>query len=445
MPGVLRVLAICIEDPALIVGGMGRHVRELYRAMARRDDVEIDLLTIYPAEVDAGGRSVPFTEHDGYRRWTFSTICSQKPRFPSMRPILQVDVLWLARLVEMVRKGYEWDVIHAHEWSSWQVAQQASLALDLPIVATMHLCMTSLWDTDTALGPPDWLVESEEPKEPKAPKEPEAPPREVDSWMGNQEGKLVCEGHELILCSQAYCDLVEAYFYVESFWGKTPHLIPNGIDAADWYPGAGDRRRARRDHPAIGWRPIALFVGRIATMKGIEYLLQAVERSDTGYQVVIAGEVNADVGKEEWYVTRWIRALIERYPARLAWVGFQRDEALRDLYEAADVVVMPSTCEPSGIVGVEAMASGTPLIATAVEGLGELVREGDEPFAYVIPARDSAAISEALTTLRNDRTLHANLRQAGLARVRDLKFDWNSIARQTVEVYRQTVEAYHGC
>lgn len=461
MPGVLRILAICVESPDLITGGMGRHCAELYRAMAKRDDVEIDFLTVGPATVDKFGQTVPFVEHDGYRKWVFDVQCSQKPRMPSIRSVLQLDVLWLSRIVEMITRGYQWDVIHAHEWSSVQVAQRVAAALDLPIVSTMHLCMSSLWDKDKPMDPLPKNVEEllDEYRVDKWSKDPpptddqkkelerqaivqKAANDEVDLWIRNQEGKLNVETEELILCSHAYCDVSDAYFHIHSVFGKSPFMIPNGIDLEGWHPEAGDAARARQAHDKIGWRPIALFVGRIATMKGIEYLLQAVTDEDTGYQVVLAGEVNADIGGEDWYVTQWIRALEKKYPSRIAWVGFQRDQDLKDLYAAAECVIMPSTTEPFGIVGEEAMAMEKPLVSTDVDGLGELVREGDEEFALIIPPRDSQAINDALRKMRI-KSNREHWQTQGLKRVADPKFRWFNISGQTLEIYRQVVEAWN--
>lgn len=422
MPGVLKVLAVCTEDPELWLGGMGVHCKELYRALARRPGVEIDLLTTGP------GPAVK--EFDGYRKWVYSHQVCQKPPAPGLRAVLQADVQVLRRLLQMVAEGYRWDVIHAHEWSSVQVAQAAREVLGIPIVSTMHLCMGALRRYDR---PMDW--------------EPTAEPSwsEMDLWIENQEGKLLVENQELILCSDAYVRIAGEQYPLDVI-GKQAHRIYNGIDLEEWHPGAGDGDRARREH-ALEDRPIALFVGRIATMKGIEYLLEAVAAKDTGYQVVIAGEVNADTGAEDWNVTKRLRHLTARYPERLRWVGFQRDQALKDLYAAADCVLMPSTHEPFGIVALEAMAMGVPLIATGVDGLGEIVTEasGDasvRSFALIIKSRDPEAIILALRDMGSP-IFRRSLREQGLARVR--QFNWDAIAEQTLGVYRLAMEGYNAC
>jgi len=413
---MIRLLAICTEDPELILGGMGRHVRELYRAMARRGDVEIDLLTVGP------GMSAK--QFEGYTKHRYSDVCPQKPPIPGIRAILQCDVQLLRYLLALAARGKRWDLIHAHEWSSVQVAHCARDAFRVPIVSTMHLCMAALRKYDV---------------DPNAPRGAETWD-ELDLWIANQEGKLLIENSELILCSDSYVRIA-AEFYPLNVIGKQATMIYNGIDRSEWNPDIGDGDRARSQH-CLGDKRIALFVGRIATMKGIEYLLDAVEDRDVGYQIVVAGEVNADNDSaDKWHVTRRLRRMENTHRDRFRWIGFQRDRSLKDLYAAADVVVMPSTHEPFGIVALEAMACGVPLIATAVDGLGEIVRGGDSDCAQIIEPRSGKEINGALERLFSDRDRWNHLRAAGLARV--AHFDWSKIADQTVGVYKRAIQCMH--
>jgi len=414
MSDVLRVLAICTEDPELLLGGMGRHVRELYRHMSQRDDVKIDLLTMGPG---------PLTkEYDGYNKHRFAHLVPQKPPMPGLRSVLQSDLQMMRTMLALIAEGHRWDVIHAHEWSSVQVAQTIRDALKIPIVSTMHLCMKALRVYDRPMG---WKQEGEETWD------------EMDLWVYNQEGKLLIENSELILCSEAYVRIAKET-YPLSVVGKEPNMIYNGISLEEWYPGAGNKELAREKHQVKTFRPVALFVGRIATMKGIEYLLKAINDRDVDWQIVIAGEVNADTGAEDWYVTKALRRAERQFPERVRWIGFQRDQDLKDMYELADAVIMPSTHEPFGIVALEAMAMGTPLIATDKDGLGEIVRSNDETFAEIIPARSSDAVNAALVKLRPEKA-RADLRARGLRRARD--FGWTEIAERTVGVYHKAVNS----
>lgn len=402
----LRVLVICQEDPEFLLGGMGMHVRELYRTMARREDVEVDLLT--------GGPGEGTDDYNGVRRHKADKLVCWKPRSPDLAALLTADLQMARTLARLLAEGHRWDVIHVHEWNSMQIGRMARDALHVPLVGTMHLCITHLAEIDGGREPAQW--------------------DEHDLYLRQMEGHLVQDTSRFILCSRAYVEIIRRCFYTE----RPIEVIYNGIDTSQWNPAAGDGYRARKQHN-LPERPLALLVGRIADMKGIRYVLEALEAVDPGYCVVLCGEVNAntDADKESWDVTKRLRALEQAHPERLRWLGFRHGQELRDLYAAAQVALMPSTHEPFGIVALEAMAMGVPLIATEVDGLGEVVADPDgREYAMIIPPRSADSIVEALQVLR-DEALRADLRALGLRRVQD--FTWEHAADQTMKVYHQAV------
>lgn len=414
MTDKIKVLAICHEDPELILGGMGMHVRELYRSMAGRGDVEIDLLTTGPGE---GSR-----RYLGFTKYQNDKLVCWKPRHGDLACLLFQDIQLMRTLAQLLAQGRRWDVIHSHEWGAVQVARMARDALNVPLVSTMHLCMNALVEIDA--GPMfdgDHLTGKWS---------------EGDLYMRQQEGHLVVsDPDELILCSQAYVDLARKVFMTE----RPINMVHNGIDTRVWHPYAGDGVQAVRKHSLSRERPIALYVGRIAEMKGIRPLLDAVEATDSGYQVVLVGEVNAnsDEIREKWDVTQKIRALEKAYPERLKWLGFNHGQDLFDLYAAAQVVLMPSIHEPFGLVALEAMAMGVPLISTEVDGLGEIVCDGADEYAMIIPPNSPQSILQALLELKDD-AVRDELASLGLKRARH--FTWKKCADQTVDVYRKAIE-----
>lgn len=402
----LRVLVICNEDPEHILGGMGMHVRELYRTLAQRD-IRIDLLTD-----GAGDGSEPYL---GFTKWYGDKHTCWKPRTAGLACLFTTELLMVKTLMRMIADGHRWDVIHMHEWGSVQLGRMARHALDIPLVGTMHLCISYLAQLD---NPDGWY-----------PSEP------ADHYMMQQEGNLLCDPDEAILCSNAYVELARRWLLIN----RPIHTIHNGICTREWNPDTGCAAVAR---VGLADRPMALQVGRIAEMKGIVPLLDAIEQHDTGWQVVLVGEVNANTSKdrEDWIVTKRIRALEAAHPERLRWVGFQHGVDLRNLYAAADCVLMPSTHEPFGIVALEAMAMGCPLITTEVDGLKEVVcdDEGGE-YAMIIPSRSPGAIVEALRVLEAP-AVRTELRELGLRRVRD--FTWDKAADETLAVYHKAVRNY---
>jgi len=407
----IRVLAICHEDPAWILGGMGMHCRKLYETMAKRPDVEIDFVTNGPGE----GCEV----FRGFRKWQADKLVCYKPKTADLSSFLFADLQLARTLARLLADGHRWDLVHEHEWGSVQLGRMMRDALGAPLVGTMHLCITKLAMVEdpgcmATIG--DWP--------------------EIEFYLRTQEGNLIADPDETILCSEAYIRIVR-----ETFLTKRPiHMIHNGIDPAEWHPHAGSGERARAAHGLDRDRLIGLYVGRIATMKGIVPLLEAIESGDLGWQIVIAGEVNAnsEAEREGWHVTQRIRKLETEHPERLRWVGFKHGQALHDLYSVADAVIMPSTHEPFGIVALEAMASGVPLLATRVDGLGEIVEDASgREYALIAPPGSPRAIVRGLDILRAP-SIRETLKRRGLERIE--AFTWEAAVDKTVAVYRQALQ-----
>jgi 1,4-alpha-glucan branching enzyme len=290
-----RVLVVCQEDPEWILGGMGRHLQELYKAMAKQNEISVDLLV--------GGPSGESYFYNGYAKHHGEKLLCYKPSSPNMASLLISDIQLITTLMRLVAEGRTWDLLHVHEWNSIQTAWAARAALGIPLVGTMHLCITKLMEDD---GDPSQYAET-------------------DIYLMQQEGHLIASVDELILCSQAYVRLIRKTFLTS----RSINLIYNGVDMDYWHY---DVRSAREAHDKFNLpnRPIALFVGRIADMKGIREILDAVQSNRLPYCVVLAGEINANTeeDKEKWDVTKLIRSIEEQYPSRLRWLGFSKRREL---------------------------------------------------------------------------------------------------------------------
>jgi len=412
----MKVLVVCQEDPEYILGGMGRHVRELFRAMAARGDVEIDMLVNGPDDEPK--------KYFGCTKYHSDKLVCWKPIHPNMSSLLMNDIQLGKTLCKLLAEGKRWDLIHVHEWNSIQVARMARDALHVPMVGTMHLCISKLMQGAD-------MTPSQK-RRMTAPKYGEA-----DIYLMQQEGHLIVDSDELILCSKAYENMAREVFMTE----RRINVIPNGIRTDEWKMDlkAAQRARKKLDLPD---RPIALFVGRIADMKGIRPLLSALRRWDSGYCVVIAGEVNANTeeDKERWEVTQIVRDVIKKHPDRLQWIGFQQDDILKGLYSLSEIGLMPSTHEPFGIVALEFMSMGVPLVCTEVDGLGEIVVDGDEEFAMIIEPNNPGQIHRAMKFLRQNEDARKELRSLGLQRAK--AFDWSIAADKTVDVYSKLIRRW---
>jgi glycogen synthase len=221
------------------------------------------------------------------------------------------------------------------------------------------------------------------------------------------------------------------------------HIIYNGIDTDEYQPTPETEALAR--HGIDPAQPYILFVGRIARQKGIIHLVNAIQHMTPGFQVVlcagapdtpeIAAEMRAAVAAAQ--STRpgiiWIQEMVDK-------------PTVRQLYTHAALFCCPSIYEPFGIINLEAMACNTPVVASAVGGIKEVVIDGDtgllvplqqlttSPFEPIDPAKFSRDLAAAINRLMADEPLRARMSAAGRARAEAL-FSWKSIAAQTLALY----------
>jgi len=210
------------------------------------------------------------------------------------------------------------------------------------------------------------------------------------------------------------------------------HVVPTGIPLVQFAAGDGCAFRVAQGIP--GERRVLLFVGRVAFEKNIDFLLRALARAVAAIPdllLVIAGEGPA-------------LASLKRLAAQLKlrnntlFVGYlDRRGALLDCYRAADAFVFASRTETQGLVLLEAMALGLPVISTAVMGTRDIV--GPKRGALV-PEDNEADFAEHIVRLMRDSDLRARLAEEGRVYVRE--WDADALARKLVLTYQNFVAAH---
>jgi rhamnosyl/mannosyltransferase len=184
--------------------------------------------------------------------------------------------------------------------------------------------------------------------------------------------------------------------------GADAVLVPHGVDVP-----------APREQPDAD-PPIALFAGRLAPEKGLDVLARAMEQVDE-VQLQMAGDGP-------------LRSL---FPQAL---GFVAHEELQRLYAGAAMLVLPSRSEGFGVVALEAMAAGLPVVASRVGGLAWLVE--DEVTGLLVEPGDAGALRDAILRLRDDPALRRRLGDAGRRRAIE-RFGWEHVTERTLEAYRR--------
>uniref|UniRef100_UPI00047CB0E6 glycosyltransferase family 4 protein n=1 Tax=Clostridium beijerinckii TaxID=1520 RepID=UPI00047CB0E6 len=180
-------------------------------------------------------------------------------------------------------------------------------------------------------------------------------------------------------------------------------------------------------------KKIVLFVGRLAEEKGVDYLLRSfnnILERDSEVRLLIAGQ-----GRQELEIKSLCKKLnLENY---VNFMGFINDTDICELYKVADVVVIPSTYEPFGLVALEAMASGKPIVVTSVGGLKDIPINNES--GIIIPPGDENAIVEAVDKILSDNLFAKYLGKNALERAKE--FDWNDIAKATIDAYNGKTNA----
>jgi spore coat protein SA len=183
--------------------------------------------------------------------------------------------------------------------------------------------------------------------------------------------------------------------------GLRTAIIPNGADARRFYPSASRRREVVQN---------VLFVGRLIPEKGVHVLIDAMRilvARNVPVRATIIGCVSWGSRKDSTY-TRYLKSIS---PSSVVFAGQRSGSALADAFREADVFCCPSIFEePFGMVNVEAMASGLPVVATKVGGIPEVFRDGG---GVLVPPGDADSLADALATVATDPGLYDSLRTAG--------------------------------
>jgi alpha-maltose-1-phosphate synthase len=228
-------------------------------------------------------------------------------------------------------------------------------------------------------------------------------------------------------------------------------VIHNGIDLQQYRPTPDPS--VLREFQIDTERPYILFVGRITRQKGIVHLVNAIRYFHGGVQVVLcAGAPDTpEIARDMAEAVDRARA---QSPHPIVWIrDMLPKEKLITLYTHAAIFVCPSVYEPFGIINLEAMACETPVVASAVGGIPEVVDHGATGLLVAVealgpteveprhPEQFSKDLASAVNCLLDDPDLRASMARTARARV-EQQFSWTSIARQTLEFYARVIERH---
>ena len=390
----MRVDVISKEYPPEIYGGAGVHVAELVKALRTNIEVNVRCFGVPRSELGVFAYQVPLELADSN----------------AALATLGVDLQIAAAVAGT-------DLVHSHTWYANAAGQLAALLHDVPHVVTAHsLEPLRPWKAEQLGGG-----------------------YRISSWV--EKNAFESADAVIAVSNGMRRDILRSYPKLDPAKVST---VYNGIDLDRWKPtsDAGVLAELGIDPD----RPTVVFVGRITRQKGLPYLLRAIQSLPQDVQVVLcAGAPDTPEILEE--VAAGVRALQELRTG-LIWIDRLLDQrSLSVVLSSATVFVCPSVYEPLGIVNLEAMACGLPVVGTATGGIPEVVEDGvtgvlvpidqltDGTGTPVDPDRFVRDLTAALMQVLRDPERAAEMGRAGRLRAQ-LMFSWTQIAVDTVAIYR---------
>jgi glycosyltransferase involved in cell wall biosynthesis len=386
----VKVLMFSWEFPPHMVGGLGQHMYDLSRFLVAKN-VAVHIITprvkgapdreiINGANIHRVGR--PSSEEDNFKSWTF---------------MFNSEAIREAIRLNSEAGGF--DVIHAHDWLVAYAGRSVSKIFEIPLVTTIHAT-----EHGRNLGLHN----------------------RTQMEINEIEKNLALEADHVICCSHYMQDEICSLF------GLAPEdvtIIPNGVDPEQFLP-APESEAEEADLP----EKIVFFIGRLVPEKGVWQLVSCFPRvlekvpdahlyiGGRGPQLEALQDLSVELGIEE----------------QVCFTGFLQHKERNRIYHHASVAVFPSLYEPFGIVALEAMATGTPVIVGDVGGLSEIISDGKN--GLKVTPGDEDELADAIIRLLTEPEFAERLNRQAAKEVMSV-YNWDQIAQKTLEVYQRASKA----
>ena len=386
-------------------GGMNVYVRDLARELGKRG-VGVDVFTRSQDE------HVPHVLHDlGYGNRIVHIQAG--PETPLSKETL---AKYIPEFIQGIQdfadsKQIRYDLIHSHYWLSGLIALELRRKWQVPIVQMFH-----------TLAVMKNRVAREE--------EEEASKLRLDA-----EERLMRESDRIIAATQAELAQLQWLYRADT---NRIRVVPPGVDTSRFYPIPKDEALEFIGSPAR--HCMLLYVGRVEPLKGIDTLFEAMAIPKAEGFLDINPLCLAIIGGDPEVSRQEMSSEMDRLHKLqeslgiddlVIFLGRRDQDTLQYYYSAAEIIVVPSHYESFGMVALEAMACGTPVIASETGGLAFLVKDGETGFH--VPAVDPGALAERLKELMQDEDLRTKLGEQ--AAIYAKEFSWSIIVDQILELY----------
>ena len=389
----MKAAILTNEFPPNIYGGAGIHVDFLTRELKNLCDISVHCFADAPAR--------PFAE-------------PEDPKFKKILEPLDINLQWISAM-----RGI--NIVHCHTWYSHFAGVLASRLYRVPLVLTTH---------------------SLEPHRPWKAEQLGRGGYAMTCWI--ERNAYQSASGIIAVSKEMKQDVINLYEVDEN----RIKVIYNGIDP-DFYRPTFDEAILQK-YGINPQKPFMLFVGRITRQKGISQLVQAIPKIDPNAQVVLcAGAPDTpEIAKE----SKNLIAEVQKNRDGVIWIQEMMPHSeLRVLYSHATVFATPSLYEPFGIINLEAMACGTPVVGSKVGGIPEIIVNGETGFLVPLkyksnvdfspknPEKFQSTFAEKLNLLLTNPELSKEMGVAARKRAKTV-FGWRGIAKQTADFYKELIE-----
>lgn len=397
----MRVLHLTTEFPPVIYGGLGTAVGGWVTASARSGITVAVLLVEGVLLVDDPG-------YGGYGQpaWIKRGANAQEQAVINRDGVAFFQTAWSNAIEAGVRLVHQWqpDIVHLHTAMLWPVAHAIQKRTGKLLIFHVHSVDRAEYDLGEEPNP--WLTH------------------------GEAQGVAINAADRLIALSESERDLL-AYYY-PTVRGRI-RIVGNGIDESpSAYCAANKEQRTES--------LIVLYSGRLVVRKGIHELLTAIpyvlERAPTT-RFVLAGGPPSLTGDE--VARQWLPCDLHPYRSQIHFTGWLTPRGVAEWYRASDILVVPSRYEPFGMVILEGMLHGLPIVASAVGGPAEILEDGRTGLLF--PPKDVDALGFAFLRLVTDLGLRQQLGTAAAAEVRR-RWLWPHIVEKMKIVYKEAIDEY---
>lgn len=387
----MKILMLTWEYPPRIVGGIARVVNDLSKRLIK-DGHEVTVVTYRE------GNAPYFEDDKGVKVYRIDNYIINPNNFIDW--IMQMNFNMVAKASEIIAKEGKFDIIHAHDWLVAYAAKTLKNSYDTPIVSTIHA---------TESGRNSGIHD------------------ETQRYINDTEWMLTYESTEVIVNSNYMKRELQSLFGLPF---EKINVVPNGINI-NMFSGIERDYEFRRQY-ALDNEKIILFMGRLVYEKGIQHLISAMPKILQRYhdvKLVIAGKGG---------MTDELKAQVNSMGIenKVYFTGYMDSKQVCKMYKCADVSVFPSTYEPFGIVALEAMLSGTPVVVSDIGGLNEIVEHGENGMKSY--AGNPNSIADSILSLLYNPQLSQEVVKKAKNMVKS-EYNWAKIAQDTHFTYQKAI------